>query len=114
MDYDLMRTMTTARHKFYGDLYKAVRRQVGSENVLEYYFAKKIFVSAGLDTSNRMSLRCDEPLAIGFLIKEIKDANNNLILADTIWQISSIQPILNAFGSIESYVMKAVKFQGTL
>jgi hypothetical protein len=109
-----MKPMTIARHKFSGELYKFVRRQVGSNTELEYYFAKPIKVTAGLDSSNKMTIRCDEPLAIGFLLRNIKDSNGNLILSDSVWQISSLQPVLNAFNTIESYSMKAVKYQGTL
>lgn len=109
-----MKPMTIARHKFSGELYKFVRRQVGSNSEIEYYFAKPISLTAGLDQSNKMTIRCDEPLAIGFLIKDIKDANGNLILGDSVWQISTLQPVLNAFNTIESYLMKAVKYQGTI
>lgn len=109
-----MKPFTIARHKFSGDLYKFVRKQVGSNTVVEYYYAKKVNITAGLDQSNRMTIRGDEPLAIGFLIKDIKDSNNNLILSDTVWQISSVQPVLNAFNAIDSYTMKAVKYQGDL
>jgi len=109
-----MKSMTIARHKFSGELYKFVRKQVGSNTELQYYFAKQIKITAGLDVSNKMTIRADEPLAIGFLIKDIKDADGNLILSDSVWQISTVQPVLNAFNTIDSYTMKAVKYQGTL
>lgn len=109
-----MKPMTTPRHKYSGDLWKFVRKSRGSETEVEYYFAKNINLTAGLDQSNKMTIRCDEPLALGFLVANIKDANNNLILSDTIWQISSLQPVLNAFNTIDSYTMKAIKYQGTL
>jgi hypothetical protein len=109
-----MKPLTIARHKFTGQLYKFVRRAIGSESELEYYFSKEIKLTAGLDRNNRMTIRCDEPLAIGFLVKDIKDANDNLILSESTWQISSLQPVLNAFNTIESYVMKAEKYQGSL
>jgi hypothetical protein len=109
-----MKPMTIARNKFSGELYKFIRRPIGDSDQIEYYFSKNIQITAGLDPGNKMTIRCDEPLANGFLIKDIKDANGSLILSDSIWQISSLQPVLNAFNSIDSYVMKAVKFQGTL
>ena len=109
-----MKPLTIARHKFSGELYKFVREYTGSTYKVKYYFAKNISLTAGLDQNNRMTIRCDEPLAIGFLLKDIKDSNNNLILSDMIWQITSIQPVLNAFNTIDSYTMKAVKFQGTI
>jgi len=109
-----MKPMTITRHKLSGELYKFVRKQTGSTSVLEYYYAKPINVTAGLDANNRMTIRSSEPLAIGFLIKDIKDQNGNLILSDTIWEINAIKPVINAFGSIDSYTMKAIKYQGTL
>ena len=109
-----MKPMTIARHKFAGDLYKYVRESTGSESTLNYYFAKQLNITAGLDATNRMTIRCDEPLAIGFIIKDIKDADGNLILSDTAWQVNALQPVLNAFNTIDSYTMKAVKYQGIL
>ena len=109
-----MKPLTIARHKFSGDLYKSVRNQLGTESEVQYFYAKKIKITAGLDQNNKMTIRADEPLAIGFLISSIRDSNNNLILSDTIWQISSLQPVINVFNTIDSYIMKAAKYQGTL
>lgn len=109
-----MKPKTIVRHKFSGELYKFVREYTGTASKLNFYFSKNIKLTAGLDAANRMTIRCNEPLTIGFLIKDIKDANGNLILADSIWQINSLQPVLNAFNTIESYTMKAVKYQGEL
>jgi hypothetical protein len=109
-----MKPMTIARHKFSGELYKFVSRPLGSESTLEYYFSKNVNITAGLDDTNRMTIRSEEPLTPGFLIRNIKDANNNLILSDMVWQITAIQPILNAFNTIDSYTMLAVKFQGNI
>jgi len=109
-----MKPMTIARHKFSGELFKFVRVPVGDSSELKYYFSKNIKITTGLDSSNRMTIRCDEPLTLGFLIRNITDANNDLILSDMIWQITGIQPVVNAFNTIDSYTMLAVKFQGTI
>lgn len=109
-----MKAKTMPRHKYIGQLYKFVSKQKGSETSLEYYYAKDIAITTGLDKNNRMFVRSDEPLAIGFLIKEIKDGAGNLILSDTIWQINSIQPVLDAFSNLQGYTMNAIKYQGTL
>lgn len=109
-----MKPVTIARHKFVGELWKFVRKQNGQNTTAEYYFAKNIYVTPGLDQNSKMTIRCDEPLALGFVISNIKDANGSLILSDTAWQISAVQPVINAFNTVESYTMKAVKFQGTL
>lgn len=108
-----MKPVTIARHKYKGELWKFIREKEGTNEIVRYYFSKEIRLTAGLDQNNKMTIRSDEPFAIGMLIKNIKDSNNNLILADTVWQISTIQPVLNAFNSIDSYTMKAVKFTGT-
>lgn len=109
-----MKPITIARHKYSADLWKFVREFSGTNSTLNYFFAKNIKLTAGLDQNNKMTIRSDEPLAIGFLIQNIKDANGNLILSDTIWQVTSLQPVLNAFNTIDSYTMKAIKFQGIL
>lgn len=102
------------RYKYSGDFYKFVREVVGDTTTVKYYFVGNIAISAGIDTAGRLSVRCDQPLPIGTLIANIKDADGNLILDDQVWQISSLQPVLNSFNTIESYQMKTVKFQGTL
>jgi hypothetical protein len=109
-----MKPMGFNRHKYSGDLYKFVRRTIGTESQLEYYFSKSINLTAGLDKSNRMTIRCNEPVDIGCLISDIKDANGDPILSEITWQITAIQPVLNAFNTIDSYTMLAVKFQGTI
>lgn len=109
-----MKTSAFQRYKYSGDLYKFVKKQVGDSLKTEYYFVDQVLIIAGIDKTQKMTIRSEEPFAIGSLIANIKDANNNLILDDTIWQISNLQPILNAFGIVESYRMTAVKFQGTI
>jgi hypothetical protein len=102
------------RYKYSGDFYKFVREVVGDTSTVKYYYVGNIALSAGIDTAGRLSIRSDQPLPIGCLIANIKDADGNLILDDQVWQISSLQPVLNSFNTIESYQMKTVKFQGVI
>lgn len=102
------------RYKYSGDFYKFVREVVGDTTTVKYYYVGNIALSAGIDTAGRLSIRSDQPLPIGCLIANIKDADGNLILDDQVWQISSLQPVLNSFNTIESYQMKTVKFQGVI
>lgn len=102
------------RYKYSGDFYKFVREVVGDTTTVKYYYVGNIALSAGIDTAGRLSIRCDQPIPIGCLIANIKDADNNLILDDQVWQISSLQPVLNSFNTIESYQMKTVKYQGVI
>lgn len=109
-----MKPLAYTRHKYSGELYKFVRSTVGTTSSLSYYFVGNVSLTAGLAKTGQLTIRSDQPLAIGSLIANIKDSTGNLILDDTIWQISGLEPVLNAFNAIESYRMKAVKYQGTL
>lgn len=102
------------RYKYSGDFYKFVRENIGDTTNVKYYFVSNIAISAGIDTAGRLSIRCNQPIPIGCLIANIKDADGNLILDDQVWQISSLQPVLNSFNTIESYQMKTVKYQGVI
>jgi hypothetical protein len=109
-----MKPLAYTRHKYSGDFYKYVRETVGDTSVLKYYFVGNILLTAGIDKTGRMTIRTDQPIAVGSLVANIKDSNNNLILDDTIWQISNLEPVLNAFNNVEGYRLRAVKFQGTI
>jgi hypothetical protein len=109
-----MKPAAFIRYKYSGDFYKFVRKMVGDTSTVSYYFVGNIELSAGIDIAGRLSVRCDQPLPIGCLIANIKDADGKLILDDQVWQISSLQPVLNSFNTIESYQMKTVKYQGNL
>lgn len=102
------------RHKFSADLYKFVVKTVGSEEIIEYYFANTISLTAGIDQNQRLNLITDEPMVIGNLLANIKDRGNVPILGDMVWQISTTIPTLNAFGNVDSYKSRAVKYQGEI
>jgi hypothetical protein len=106
--------MAYSRHKYSADLYKFVRETIGDTSVLKYYFVGNIALTAGLGTTGKMVIKTDEPIAIGSVISKIKDANGDLVLDNESWQVSGLEPVLNAFNAIESYRLKAVKFQGNL
>lgn len=109
-----MQPMAYSRNKYSGELYKFARETIGSNSVVKYYFSDTISITAGVDKSGRMTIKSDIPIALGSLIANIKDSDGNLILDDMIWQINGLEPILNAFNTIESYRHRAVKFQGTI
>jgi len=109
-----MKPMAYDRHKYSADFYKFVVESIGDTTETKYYFVGKIALTAGLDISGRLGIKADEPFPINSVIGDIKDSNGELILDDSKWQITGLEPVLNAFNTIESYRMKAVKFQGTL
>jgi hypothetical protein len=51
-------------------------------------------------------------MVVGYLLANIKDRENTPILGDMVWQISTAIPMLNAFGNVDSYKSRAIKFQG--
>jgi hypothetical protein len=109
-----MKPRAYSRHKYSADLYKFVINNVGSDEVIEYYFTKTILLTAGIDQNQRLNLITDEPMVVGYLLSNIKDRENTPILGDMVWQISTAIPMLNAFGNVDSYKSRAVKFQGEI
>lgn len=102
------------RHKYSADLYKFVVKTVGSEEIIEYYFANTVTLTAGIDQNQRLNIVTEEPMSIGFLLSNIKDRENVPILGDMVWQVSTSIPILNAFGNVDGYRSRAVKYQGEI
>ena len=109
-----MRTLGFQRHKYSGEYYKFVREVVGDTSTVKYYFVGNIPLSAGIDINGKLTIRSEQPIPIGSLVANIKDSNGTLILDDMVWQISSLQPVLNSFNTVEHYTMKTVKYQGVL
>lgn len=109
-----MKPAAYQRHKYSGDLYKYVVKQVGSEEIVEFYFTETIPLTAGIDANQRLNINTDEPMAVGYLLANIKDRNGTPILGDMIWQISTSSPLLNAFGNVDSYRSRAIKYQGEI
>jgi hypothetical protein len=109
-----MKPMAYNRHKYSGDFYKFVLETVGDSSETKYYFVGPISITAGLDISGRLGIRSDQPIPINSVIANIKDSKGELILDDSAWQITGLEPVLNAFNNIDSYRMKAVKYQGIL
>ena len=109
-----MKTSAHQRYKYTADVYKFTRKTVGDTSTLNYYFAGNVSVQAGVDKTQRMIIRCEQPFALGTVLADIKDTNGSPILDGTNWQINNLQPIFNPFGAVESYRMTGVKYQGTL
>ncbi len=109
-----MKPAAYQRHKYSADLYKFVVKTVGSDEIVEYYFTNTISLTAGIDQNQRLNLITDEPMVVGYLLSNIKDRQNTPILGDMVWQISSAIPMLNAFGNVDSYKSRAVKYQGDI
>jgi hypothetical protein len=107
-----MKPMAYSRHKYSGDLYKFVRENVGQDEEVKFYYVGKLSLTAGVDSNQRLIVNTDEAIQIGSLIANIVDSDGNLILDDMIWQVSNISPVLNAFNTIDSYKLRAFKYQG--
>lgn len=109
-----MKPRAFSRHKYSADLYKFVVKTVGSDEIVEFYFANTITLTAGVDQNQRLNLTTDEPMALGYVLLNIKDREQTPIFGDMAWQISTSSPILNAFGNVEAYKSKAIKYQGEI
>lgn len=109
-----MKTLGFQRYKYSGEYYKFVREFVGDTSTVKYYFVGNLPLTVGIDINGKLTIRSEQPIPIGSLVANIKDATGNLILDDIVWQISSLQPVLNSFNAVEHYTMKTVKYQGIL
>ena len=109
-----MKTLAYQRYKYTGDLFKSIKSIVGDAETFSFYFVGTITLTIGMNDTGRMIVRCSQPIAIGSIISKIKDAKNDLILDDISWQITGLQPVLNAFGNVEEYRMIVNKYIGTL
>jgi hypothetical protein len=67
-----MKPLAYIRHKYTGDFYKYVRETVGDTSTLKYYFVGNVALTAGIDKTGRMTIRTDQPVAVGSLIANIK------------------------------------------
>ena len=102
------------RYKYSGDYYQFVIDEVGDTINIEYFYSGVIYLQADLDDNQRMTFKTDEPLPIGSLVANIKDANGDLILDDMVWRVETLSPVFNPFNSIENYRSRASKYQGEL
>lgn len=109
-----MKVNAYQRYKYTADLYKFVVEKVGDISTTKYYFVGNIAINATVDASGRMTIKSEQPLAIGWILVNVKDVNKEPILEDIRWQISSLEPVMSSFNNVEAYRMRAVKFQGDL
>ena len=102
------------RLKYSGEFYNFVIEEKGSEIEINYFYSGNIALMTDLDDNQRLNVKTKEPIPIGSLIRNIKDANGNLVLDDMIWQTQSLSPVFDVFNNIIFYRSRASKFQGDL
>lgn len=102
------------RFKYSGEYYKFVVEENGTEPVIKFFYGGILSLSADLDDNQRVNVISKEPLPIGSLIANIKDANDNLVLDDMIWQIQTLIPVFDNFNNIVFYRSRASKYQGQI
>lgn len=109
-----MKANAFMRYKYSGDLYKYVIKTTGDSQTQEYYFSKRIPLKASLELGGTLRLKTEEPVLVGSLISNIKDISGNPILDDQVWEITGVEPIVNAFSTVEEYRIRAIKYAGEL
>lgn len=109
-----MRSNAYKRDKYTAEFYKFVVTDEGSDAVIDYYFVKNVSITVVVDDNNRINIRSNEALPIGSLLRNIKDANGDLILDDMVWRVETLVPVQGPFNSIESYRSRLLKYTGLL
>lgn len=116
-----MRTQAMTRHKYTADYWNFTEEQVefidadGVESVgtqRNYFFSKKIKLTLGVDTLQRLKIFADEPLPIYSQLRNIIDISGTVVLRNGVWQITSTESVLSAIGVVEGYRMQAKLIEG--
>lgn len=115
-----MRGQATTRHKYTADLWnfteETVITELDGEEVAtterSYYFSKKIKLTMGVDTLQRMKIFADEPIALYSRIRNVSDISGVNVLQGAVWQVTSTESVLSAMGLVEGYRMQAQLIQG--
>jgi hypothetical protein len=122
-----MKVTAYQRYKYSGDIYKFYDTASDAFNSAgefiqgistiqpnEYYFAGKMSLALNLKDVFKLSVRAEQPLAIGTVIANLVDSTGSLVLDDMKFQVVGLQPVVNSFNTIEEYSMKLAKWIGVL
>lgn len=109
-----MRSNAYKRDKYTAEFYKFIVKNEGSEPTIEYYFVNNVSLTVVVDDNNRLNIRSSEPFPIGTLLKNIKDADGNLVLDDMVWRVETLVPVQSPFNTVESYRSRLTKYQGNV
>lgn len=117
-----MRAQATTRHKYIGEYWNFTQEEVtflnpvtGLEEVgiqRVHYFSKKIRLTMGVDTLQRLKVFSDEPLPVFSQLKNITDVSGTLLIQNGVWQITSTESVLSSIGIVEGYRMLAKLIEG--
>lgn len=102
------------RYKYSAEYYRFVVEEKGTELDISYFLGGTVFMSLDLDDNQRVTIKTEEPLPIGTLIRNIRDSKNNLVLDDMVWQTQTLTPVVDNFNNIVFYRSRASKYQGEL
>jgi len=115
-----MRGQATTRHKYTADFWNFTQETVITEldgeqiETIErtYYFSKKIKLTLGVDTLQRLKIFADEPLPIFSQLRNITDISGINVLQGGTWQVTGTESVLSAMGLVEGYRMNAQLIAG--
>ena len=117
-----MKTQAMTRHKYIAEFWNFVQQTVETPDPdtgepvssiqRDYYYSKKIRLTLGVDTLQRMKVFCDEPLPVFSQLRNITDISGTVILKNGVWVISSTETVLSAIGLVEGYRMQARLVEG--
>jgi hypothetical protein len=116
-----MRTQAMTRHKYTADYWNFTEEEVvftDADGVVStgiqrnYFFSKKIKLTLGVDTLQRLKVFADEPLPIFSQLRNIIDVSGTVVLKNGVWQVTGTESVLSAIGVVEGYRMQAKLIEG--
>lgn len=107
-----MKLNTTKQYNLSVDYYTFIDTPSGNTTVRTYSLDSTIKVSTSGNIIGNLIILADEVLLLGGQLKNLVDRAGNQVLPDAVWQITTVQPIVNALGYLDGYKYKAIAVSG--
>lgn len=107
-----MRLSAVGRYQYkskYWDYYTTVSTEKDANGndyevtTYNHYFSRFVECHVTSDSGNRLSIFTIEPLRINSRISEIETKNKVKIFDKQFWEVTAVEPVLSALGTVEGY-----------
>jgi hypothetical protein len=107
-----MKLNTVKQYNLSLDYYTYIDTPSGNTTVRTYTLDSTIKVSTSGNIIGDLIVHTDEVLLLGGQLKNLLDRSGTAVLAGAVWQITQVQPIINALGLLDGYKYKAKIISG--
>jgi hypothetical protein len=107
-----MKLNTTKQYNLSVDYYTFIDTPSGNTTVRTYSLDSNIKVSTSGNIIGNLIILADEVLLLGGRLQNLLDRSGAEILPGAVWQITTVQPVINALGLLDGYKYKATAVSG--